>query len=430
MRSFLIDRLIENGQVNSSVVPLTSLHSSNDPDSSAPSSRVINTELAISATGALILVVEIEPLKINEIEITHIYEYARYCPDIQPGDLVSVEFSDSELYYYYPGSTTYFKTPYSATCKVSSDEHLRAPENCPTCHSPLVTVDGLDRCLSVYCPSTLVTRIVHWPAWKLFNVEKPDYELAEQLIEACKICSPLNLYTLSFDGLVKKCNLAPERARLIMLALEYSKQYPWPYIVMGFGIRHLRMSDLNKISTAYPSLEALQTTDLKALRQIGFGHTATAKSLAAWLSTPENQEFLFEAKSLFKVSIFTPSVIYQGQSAMAQADPHLDNSNLDDFRINTQRNLKAIKGSLNQINSELKDTKSEVDDRQNRLLEIISDLPLSCSIQELSKIFHKLISLDNSIHEISTEIEEGQHSLRDDIRRLPSHHAIQQLSQS
>lgn len=315
MRTFLVDRVIDSGRSEGAIVPVICINtrpSLDELDSGFRETTVRNFELRASASGAIILVVEVEPIELDGERISGIYEYINFCPTLQKGDRLAISRSLDYETHYQSNPTDYLKTPFAAYL-LHSDEsrpECNVPEKCPECGSSLIRLeDDITRCYNSSCLGSLASALKYWWAWWAWydqswgqETSQPldflTYELIHQLIENLKLKSVADLYLLNSQQIINSTVLSEEEATAIINALNHSKTCHWTFLVSGLGIRFMGFYRAIKLEKRFSALEAIVSADLDLLKSINWSDSRIVHSIYSWVRVPANLKLIRELQSL------------------------------------------------------------------------------------------------------------------------------------
>jgi len=315
MRTFLVDRVIDSEQSEGMIVPVVGIseyQSLNQLDENFVETTVKNLEMKVSASGAVILVIEIEPIELGDEQISGIYEYINFCPNLWKGDRLAISRSLEHENDYQRDPNDYLKTQFAAYL-LHSDEsrpEYSVPDTCPECGSLLIRLeDDITRCYNSSCPGSLASALKYWWAWSAWHDqswgrETPQplsfltYELIHQLIEKLKIKSVADLYLLNSQQIINSTVLSEEEATAIINALNHSKTCHWTFLLSGLGIRFIGFCRAIKFEKRFSALEAIVSADLDLLKSIKWNDSRIAHSIYSWVRVPANLKLIRELHSL------------------------------------------------------------------------------------------------------------------------------------
>lgn len=179
------------------------------------------------------------------------------------------------------------------------------PAMCPSCGSPLVREDGeaAFRCVSIDCPAQATERLIHWASRGAMDIDGMGEEIVARLVESGRLTDVADYYNLSEYDLAtletgrtnkegEPVHLGSTIAAKLIASIEASKARPFGRVLFGLGIRHVGKTTGAQIAAAYPSMDALMQASVEDLAAIDGVGGIIAKSIRAFLETPDNREVI------------------------------------------------------------------------------------------------------------------------------------------
>ena len=179
------------------------------------------------------------------------------------------------------------------------------PAMCPSCGSPLVREDGeaAFRCVSIDCPAQATERLIHWASRGAMDIDGMGEEIVARLVESGRLTDVADYYNLSEYDLAtletgrtnkegEPVHLGSTIAAKLVASIEASKARPFGRVLFGLGIRHVGKTMGAQIAAAYPSMDALMQASEEDLAAIDGVGGIIAKSIRAFLETPDNREVI------------------------------------------------------------------------------------------------------------------------------------------
>lgn len=179
------------------------------------------------------------------------------------------------------------------------------PAMCPSCGSPLVREDGeaAFRCVSIDCPAQATERLIHWASRGAMDIDGMGEEIVARLVESGRLTDVADYYNLSEYDLAtletgrtnkegEPVHLGSTIAVKLIASIEASKARPFGHVLFGLGIRHVGKTTGAQIAAAYPSMDALMQASEEDLAAIDGVGGIIAKSIRAFLETPDNREVI------------------------------------------------------------------------------------------------------------------------------------------
>ncbi len=258
------------------------------------STKLLDIELNTGKTGVVTPVAVLEPVllagsTVSRASLHNFDEIERL--DIRIGDTVLIKKAAEII---------------PKVIKVmDSDVHNDLPKYvppvvCPACGALLVAKDnevGL-YCSNPNCSQLMCSKIEYWVSKEAMDIDYVGPSLIQQLYERKLISSPVDLYRLSEDDLMKLDNIKEKSAANIYISVQESKNRPLNRLVTALGIRHVGKETADILTGEYTSLDALREAKLEDLANIEGIGDIIAKSIYDFFRDENNLKMLEEFKSL------------------------------------------------------------------------------------------------------------------------------------
>jgi len=170
---------------------------------------------------------------------------------------------------------------------------------CPECNAPLRRVEGeaAHYCPDEWgCPPQIKGRIEHFVTRKAMNINIGP-ETVEDLYNAGLIRNAADLYTVSYDALVRLERWGEKSAQNYLKSIEQSKQVPFERVVFALGIRYAGETVAKRLAAAFGSIDRIAQAskdELTATDEIG---ERIADSIIDYFSREQNKTLIAELKS-------------------------------------------------------------------------------------------------------------------------------------
>jgi DNA ligase (NAD+) len=166
------------------------------------------------------------------------------------------------------------------------------PTRCPVCNGPLVRVEGeaAHHCINVDCPAQRVQRIVHFAGRGAMDIEGLGEERVRQFVDAGFLVDAADVYTLHFEKLVGLERIGDKSARLLLDAIEASKDRELWRLLVGLGINHVGPTAAQALARHLRHLDRIASASEEELVAIdGVGPTI-AQSVQRFFALDRNNE--------------------------------------------------------------------------------------------------------------------------------------------
>jgi DNA ligase (NAD+) len=108
----------------------------------------------------------------------------------------------------------------------------------------------------------------HFASRRAMDIDGLGDKLVEQLVEAGRVETPADLYSLTVDELAGLERMGPKSAANLVEALERSKHSTLPRFLFALGIRDVGESTALALATHFGRLEALESAQLEEIQQV------------------------------------------------------------------------------------------------------------------------------------------------------------------
>ena len=186
------------------------------------------------------------------------------------------------------------------------------PAQCPVCGSDVVREDGevAARCSGgLYCPAQRKQALIHFASRRAMDIEGLGDRLVDELVELGFVSTVADLYRLRLEDFLEMRRRADERdgtvpetvkggkvaskwAQNLVAAIEASKQTTLDRVLFALGIRDVGESTARTLARHFGSLDALQSADEAALREVPDVGPVVAQRIAAFFHEHHNREVI------------------------------------------------------------------------------------------------------------------------------------------
>lgn len=171
------------------------------------------------------------------------------------------------------------------------------PTACPVCGSAVEKVEGeaVARCTGgLVCAAQRKESLKHFVSRRALDVEGMGDKIIEQLVDKEYVHTPADLYRLSIGILTRLERMGPKSAQNLIEALEKSKNTTFARFLFGLGIREVGETTAANLASHFGSLEALQSADIDALKEVQDVGEVVAKHTFNFMREEHNQNIIAE----------------------------------------------------------------------------------------------------------------------------------------
>ncbi len=186
------------------------------------------------------------------------------------------------------------------SARTGTEERWTLPSNCPVCGAPLERIEGEadTYCVSADCPEQFVRLVEHFASRNAMDIEGLGSKLANLLARERLVEHLDDLFRLQADDLVALEGFGDKRARNLLQGIEQARHRPLANLVFALGIRHVGKTTAEAIAGAFPSLDALASANLDALKSVPGVGTVVAQSVYDWFRIDRNRRLVDALTSL------------------------------------------------------------------------------------------------------------------------------------
>jgi DNA ligase (NAD+) len=209
--------------------------------------------------------------------------------DIHLHDVVTIQKA-GEVIPYVVGPVKEKRPPQAAV--------ITPPEECPSCHGPVVPDGGFIRCTNPMCPAQVVERIRFFGGRDQMDINHLGPAVIEQLTQTGAVRSLPDLYRLQKEHLTALPRMGERSAENLVAGIAASKDRGLARLLAGLGILHVGINTAEDIAAAFPNREALVNARLDDFQRVPGVGDVVSESLHRFLHDQGGAELLKELESL------------------------------------------------------------------------------------------------------------------------------------
>ena len=166
-------------------------------------------------------------------------------------------------------------------------DEILFPEACPSCGFPLEQRGAHLFCNNkTGCKPQIVARITHFASRDAMDIETFSDKTAIQLYEELSVKEPADLYTLSFDSLIKLERFGERKAQNLLDAIEKSKERDLASFLFALGIPNTGKSTTKMLADHYRDLHRVMEATPEELVELPDVGGIVAESIAGYFADP------------------------------------------------------------------------------------------------------------------------------------------------
>ncbi|MGN1456786.1 MAG: NAD-dependent DNA ligase LigA [Acutalibacteraceae bacterium] len=174
------------------------------------------------------------------------------------------------------------------------------PDRCPSCNSPVSYENGESalRCTNTDCPAQLMRHLIHFVSRDAMDIDGLGEAVLKQLVDNKIISSPLDLYRLKKEDILRLERTGEKSADNLLSAIEKSKNNDLYRLVFALGIRHIGQRAAKLLSNHFATLDNIAKATAAEISEIeGFGNIM-AEGVENYFSLDESKKLIEEIKEL------------------------------------------------------------------------------------------------------------------------------------
>ncbi|HXL03299.1 MAG: NAD-dependent DNA ligase LigA [Firmicutes bacterium] len=247
----------------------------------------------VGRTGALTPVALLEPVELAGSTVSRATlhnEDIIKSKDIRIGDTVVVEKG---------GDIIPEVVKVITTKRTGHEQEFVMPVKCPECGSDVIRAEGevASRCTGRDCPAQIREGIIFFASRDAMDIEGMGPQLVSQLIARGLIKGFSDIYSLSFEDLVKLERMGAKSAENLLGAIRTSKNRPLHRLINALGIRHVGERTARDLAAHFGSMDKLSEATYDQLMSIPEIGPKVAESVVTFFRDPRNREELKRLKA-------------------------------------------------------------------------------------------------------------------------------------
>ncbi|GIO88481.1 DNA ligase 2 [Paenibacillus faecis] len=173
------------------------------------------------------------------------------------------------------------------------------PVNCPACGFPLEQRGAHLFCNNrLDCKPQIVSRITHFASRDAMDIETFSEKTAEQLHDELNVREPAELYTLTFEQLIKLERFGEKKANNLLKAIEESKGRDLASFLYALGIPNTGKSTTKVLADHFRDLDKIMNATVEELTELPDIGGIVAESIVSFFADPFMQAGIHKMLSL------------------------------------------------------------------------------------------------------------------------------------
>ena len=178
--------------------------------------------------------------------------------------------------------------------RTGDEQIFEMPAHCPVCGSRVQRLEdeAAVKCINAACQAQRKERIRHFVSKKGFDIDGLGKKLVDQLVNEGLLTSFADLFSLKKERLTPLDRMADKSAQNLVSAIDNARQIPLHRFIFALGIDHTGENAARLLAKTFDTLDDLMVAaeaDIELIHGMG---TITAKAIAAFFASPENQALI------------------------------------------------------------------------------------------------------------------------------------------
>jgi DNA ligase (NAD+) len=181
-----------------------------------------------------------------------------------------------------------------------SQVEYRFPNQCPSCGGPLVRDENeaAHYCINVSCPARITEALAHFTSRNAMNIEGLGIKTIQALYDAKLVDSIDDIYTLTFEDILKVPGFKEKSALNLISAIQASKENSLERLLTGLGIRQVGEKAAKTLTMKFKNLDVLRQASIDELTSTDDVGDITASLIKSYFSEAHNSELLDHLQAL------------------------------------------------------------------------------------------------------------------------------------
>ncbi len=172
---------------------------------------------------------------------------------------------------------------------------VRLPERCPVCGSHVTRAEGeaVARCSGgLVCGAQRREALRHFAARRAMDIEGLGEKLIEQLVEAGRVETPADLYTLTAEELAALERMGEKSAARLVRALQKSKRTTLPRFLFALGIRDVGEATARALAEHFGELPRIAAASAPEIEEVPDVGPVVAAHVRDFFDEPRNRKVI------------------------------------------------------------------------------------------------------------------------------------------
>jgi DNA ligase (NAD+) len=254
---------------------------------------VRDVEFQVGRTGALTPVARLEPVFVGGVTVSNVTLHNMddlERKDVRIGDTVVVRRA---------GDVIPEVVRVVPELRPAEARRVELPARCPVCGSHVTRSEGeaVARCTGgLVCQAQRREALRHFASRRAMDIEGLGDRIVEQLVDAGRVATPADLYTLGEEEVSGLERMGPKSASNLVAALERSKETTLARFLFALGIRDVGEATALALASHFGGIEPLMSASLEEIQQVHDVGPVVAAHVRDFFDEPRNRGVIGELR--------------------------------------------------------------------------------------------------------------------------------------
>ena len=161
-------------------------------------------------------------------------------------------------------------------------ERIEPPCMCPDCGAPIEIKTPFAVCTGTDCLSQTMRRVIHYTQKNSLDIRGLGEVIVEDMVRTGKVKTPVDLYYLKEEDLLRLPGVADKKAENILAAIKKSKNPPLDRFLHGLGIPYTGVNTSRNLAKAFRSIHKIMEANYTQILVVDDIGETTANSIVGF----------------------------------------------------------------------------------------------------------------------------------------------------
>jgi DNA ligase (NAD+) len=178
--------------------------------------------------------------------------------------------------------------------RTGDERAFEMPTHCPVCGEPVSRPEGeaVTRCVNARCPAQALEHIIHWSSKGAMDIDGLGEKVATRFFDLGLIKDPADIYDLREEQISPLEGFGEKSAENLILAIERSKEQPFPRVLYALGIRHVGSVTAELIAERFSGEDLLRGVTAEQLTEINGVGVVVARAMVEYFALGDNRDLV------------------------------------------------------------------------------------------------------------------------------------------